>query len=55
MGSFLGWAVVFFILAIGFGGIAAGSATIAKVLFFFFVVALIASVILGLVRGRRPA
>lgn len=54
------WALAFFVIALiaavfGFGGIAAGSATIAKVLFFFFIVALIASLILGLVRGRRPA
>ena len=52
----LGWALTFFIIAIiaaifGFGGIAAGAATIAKVLFFVFVVLFLLSLIAGLVRG----
>lgn len=51
------WALVFFIVAIvaalfGFGGIASGAASIAKVLFFLFVVLFVISLIVGLVRGR---
>ena len=51
------WAVVFFIIAIlagifGFGGIAAGAETIAKVLFFLFLVIFILSLVMGL-RGRN--
>ena len=53
----LSWAVGFFNVAIiaavfGFGGIAAGAAGIAKVLFFLFVVAFVVSLILGLGKGR---
>ncbi len=53
----LGWAVVFLILAIvaaifGFGGVAAASAGIAKLLFFVFLVLFIISLIFGW-RGRR--
>lgn len=53
------WAVVFFVVAIlaavfGFGGIAAGAATIAKVLFFIFVVLFIVSLLVGLGRRGRP-
>ena len=53
----LGWALTFFIIAIlaaifGFGGIAAGAATIAKVLFFVFIVLFLLSLIAGLVRGN---
>lgn len=49
------WSLTFFIIAIiagvfGFGGIAAGAATIAKVMFFFFVVLFLASLIMALVR-----
>ena len=52
------WAVVFFIVAIvaaifGFGGIAAGATTIAKVLFFVFLVVFVVSLFTGLAR-RRP-
>ncbi len=48
------WAVMFFVLALaagifGFGGIAAGAATIGKILFVGFIVLAIAS----LVAGRR--
>lgn len=51
----LGWALAFFIIAIaaavfGFGGIAAGAATIAKVLFFIFIVLFLISLIGGLMR-----
>jgi uncharacterized membrane protein YtjA (UPF0391 family) len=52
------WAAVFFVLAIiaalfGFGGIAAGAVAIAKVLFYIFLIALLVSLILGLVQ-RGP-
>ncbi len=51
------WAAVFFIVAIlaaafGFGGIAAGAAGIAKILFFIFVVLFVVSLLAGLLRGR---
>jgi uncharacterized membrane protein YtjA (UPF0391 family) len=50
------WALVFFIVAIiaavfGFGGIAAGAESIARVLFFLFLVVFAVSLIMGL-RGR---
>ena len=49
------WALVFFIVAIiaavfGFGNIAAGATTIAKVLFFVFLVVFLVSLIGGLAR-----
>jgi uncharacterized membrane protein YtjA (UPF0391 family) len=55
----LRWALAFFIIAIiagilGFGGIAAGSADIARICFFFFIVVFIVSLIWGLGTGRRP-
>lgn len=59
----LWWALVFFIVAVlaavfGFGGIAAGAATIAKILFFVFLVLFLVSLIAGGVqrsaRGRTP-
>ena len=48
----LRWAVIFFVIAIvaaifGFGGIAAGASSIAKVLFFIFIVLFLLSVIFG--------
>ena len=51
------WAAVFFVIAIvaailGFGGIAAGAVSIAKVLFFVFMVVFLLSLFVG-VRGRR--
>lgn len=51
----LWWAVIFFIVAIiaavlGFSGIAAGAMTIAKILFFIFVVLFVISLIVWLVR-----
>lgn len=54
----LRWAAVFFVIAIiaavfGFGGVASGSAEIARVLFFLFLVVFIVSLIWGLVSGRR--
>ena len=53
----LGWAVMFLIIAIvaaifGFGGIAAASAGIAKLLFFIFLALFVISLIFGW-RGRR--
>ena len=52
----LRWALIFFVVAIvaalfGFTGIASASAGIAQILFFVFVVLLLAVLILGLVRG----
>ena len=51
------WAAVFFVIAIvaaifGFGGIAAGAVSIAKVLFFVFLVVFLLS-LFGGVRRRR--
>ena len=53
----LKWALIFFIIAIvaaifGFGGIAAGAATIAKWLFFIAVAIFIIFLILGLMAGK---
>jgi uncharacterized membrane protein YtjA (UPF0391 family) len=50
------WSVVFFVLALvaavfGFGGIAAGAASIGKILFVGFLVLAVVSVI----AGRRPS
>ena len=55
----LRWSLSFFIIAIiaavfGFGGIAAGAADIARLLFFFFVVVFVLSLVWGLMSGRRP-
>jgi uncharacterized membrane protein YtjA (UPF0391 family) len=55
----LRWALGFLIVAIiaaifGFGGIAAGASEIARVLFFFFIVFFLVSVVWGLITGRRP-
>lgn len=58
----LGWAITFFIVALiaavfGFGGIAAGAATIAKFLFFLFVVLFLVSIVMHGVRsaaGGKP-
>jgi uncharacterized membrane protein YtjA (UPF0391 family) len=56
----LGWALVFLVVALiaaafGFGGIAAGAASIAQVLFWIFLVLFLASLIYGLVTGRSPS
>ena len=53
----LGWALGFFIVALiaalfGFGGIAAGAASVAKILFYAFLVLAAVSFVVGLVRGR---
>lgn len=53
----LKWALFFFIIAIvaaafGFTGIAAGAATIAKILFGIFLVVFVVLLILGLIAGE---
>ncbi len=53
----LKWALIFFIIAIvaaifGFGGIAAGAATIAKWLFFIAIAIFIVFLVMGLVAGE---
>ncbi len=53
------YALVFFIIALvaalfGFGGIAAGAASIAQVLFFLFLILFLGSLILGLIRRGGP-
>jgi len=54
----LSWSLPFFIVAIiaavfGFGGIASGASEIARICFFFFIVAFFASLIWNLATGRR--
>lgn len=54
--TMLYYAVVFFIIALiagvlGFGGIAAGAVSIAKILFFVFIVLAVISIIFGSVKG----
>lgn len=54
----LRWSLAFFLIAIvaailGFGGIASGASEIARVLFFFFMVFFIVSLVWGLFTGRR--
>ncbi|MCP3720471.1 MULTISPECIES: DUF1328 domain-containing protein [Paraburkholderia] len=49
------YAIVFFVIAIiaavfGFGGIAVGAASIAKILFFIFVILFLASLLFGITR-----
>jgi len=56
----LRWSLTFFVVAIiaavfGFGGIASGASEIARVLFFFFVVIFVVSLVWGLFTGRRPS
>ena len=53
----LRWALIFFVLALvaalfGFGGIAAGAAGMAKILFFAFLILAAVSVVANLSRGR---
>jgi len=53
----LKWALIFFIISIvaaifGFGGIAAGAATIAKLLFFIAIAIFLVFLIMGLVAGE---
>ena len=54
----LQWSLAFFIVAViaagfGFGGIAVGAAAIARVCFFFFIVAFVATLVWHLLTGRR--
>ena len=54
----LRWALIFFLIslvagAFGFTGIAAGAATIARVLFFLCVTLFLAFLIIGLIAGER--
>jgi uncharacterized membrane protein YtjA (UPF0391 family) len=54
-GPMLRYAAIFFVIAIiaavfGFGGIAAGAAEIAKVLFFIFIVIFLVTLLMGVVR-----
>ncbi len=54
----LTWAFVFFIISViagvlGFGGIAAGAAVIAKVLFFIFLAIFVILLISGIAAGRK--
>ena len=53
------WAAVFLVIALvaalfGFGGIASASAGIAQVLFFVFLILMLISIVMHLVRGRAP-
>jgi uncharacterized membrane protein YtjA (UPF0391 family) len=54
----LRWSVIFLVIAIiaaalGYGGIAADAAEIAKVLFFIFLGVFIVTLVLGLVAGQK--
>jgi uncharacterized membrane protein YtjA (UPF0391 family) len=54
----LKWAVIFFVVALvaalfGFGGIAAGAASIAKILFFGFLIVAAIMLVVGLTAGKR--
>ena len=55
----LGWALTFFSVAIiagvlGFGGLASGAASIAKSIFFLFLILLVISLVANALRGRGP-
>ena len=54
----LRWTLIFLFIAIlaavfGYGEIAAGAVAIAKIIFFVFLILVIASLVLGLFRGFR--
>ena len=54
----LKWAAIFFVIALvaaafGFSGIAAGAASIAKILFFLFLAIFVVLLIAGVVVGRK--
>jgi uncharacterized membrane protein YtjA (UPF0391 family) len=56
--TMLRWAWAFLVVAVvaavfGFGGIASGAASIAKTLFYLFLVVFIITLLLGLMTGRR--
>ncbi|MCK6418102.1 MAG: DUF1328 domain-containing protein [Alphaproteobacteria bacterium] len=55
----LGWAITFLVVALiaavlGFGGIAAVSVEIARILFVVFLILFIITAVLHVVRGRTP-
>ena len=55
----LRWALGFFVVALiaaflGYGGLAASAAGIAKILFFGFLILAAISLVVGLARGGRP-
>lgn len=55
----LRWALAFFVLALvaalfGFGGLAATSAGIARILFYVFLIVFLVSLVFGLTASRRP-
>lgn len=55
----LAWTLIFFILAViaaglGFGGVAASLAGIAKILFFVFLVLFVVSLIMNIIGGKKP-
>ncbi|HEU4684342.1 MAG TPA: DUF1328 family protein [Nitrospira sp.] len=54
----LRWSVIFLVIAIvaaafGFGGIAAGAAQIAKVLFYLFLAVFVITLVLGVAAGEK--
>jgi uncharacterized membrane protein YtjA (UPF0391 family) len=56
--TMLRWAWAFLIVALiaavfGFGGIASGAASIAKILFYLFIAVFVITLLLGLMTGRR--
>ncbi len=58
--TMLYWSAAFFIIAVvaalfGFGNIAAGATSIAKILFFLFIVLFLVSLLAGLFRRGRDA
>jgi uncharacterized membrane protein YtjA (UPF0391 family) len=57
--TMLGWALTFLVVALiaaalGFGGIAGASASIAQVLFFIFIALFVIAMIARAVRGKPP-
>jgi uncharacterized membrane protein YtjA (UPF0391 family) len=55
----LRWVLIFLVLAViaallGFGGLAAGFAEVARIIFFIFVALFVLALIFTLVRGRPP-
>jgi uncharacterized membrane protein YtjA (UPF0391 family) len=55
----LGWALTFLVVALiaavlGFTTIAGAAIGVAKILFFVFLVLFVVSLVMSLVRGRRP-
>jgi uncharacterized membrane protein YtjA (UPF0391 family) len=55
----IGWAITFLLIALvaavfGFGGVAAASAGIAKIIFAVFIILFVVSAIVHVIRGRKP-